>query len=81
MRRHGITNRTQEDCTGKFVHFGCSSEVCKYVFFADDDQACARCKRRKIRCDGNTPKCANCAKGDDECIYAAEVKRRGVGKR
>lgn len=30
--------------------------------------ACARCRRRKIRCDGKTPKCTTCALANAECV-------------
>ncbi|GAA5843000.1 hypothetical protein JCM11251_007309 [Rhodosporidiobolus azoricus] len=34
--------------------------------------ACATCRRRKIRCDGNKPACVNCARqGREECNYVA----------
>ncbi|KAF2155474.1 hypothetical protein K461DRAFT_266744 [Myriangium duriaei CBS 260.36] len=31
--------------------------------------ACARCQRRKIRCDADAPSCAACAKAAAECVY------------
>ncbi|KAI0535220.1 hypothetical protein GGR58DRAFT_480028 [Xylaria digitata] len=43
--------------------------------------ACSRCKTRKRRCDGDTPKCSNCAAHNAECKYAAVRKYRGPGKR
>ncbi|KAI0469735.1 hypothetical protein GGR56DRAFT_662094 [Xylariaceae sp. FL0804] len=45
--------------------------------------ACLRCKLRKRRCDGATPKCGNCAaaSADTECNYAAVRKTRGPGKK
>ncbi|KAI0425263.1 hypothetical protein F5Y09DRAFT_110443 [Xylaria sp. FL1042] len=43
--------------------------------------ACSRCKARKRKCDGGTPKCSNCAAHDAECNYAAVRKTRGPGKR
>ncbi|KAI0976017.1 hypothetical protein F4678DRAFT_415583 [Xylaria arbuscula] len=43
--------------------------------------ACSRCKTRKRKCDGATPKCSNCAAHDAECEYAAVRKTRGPGKR
>ncbi|KAH8658275.1 hypothetical protein BX600DRAFT_64429 [Xylariales sp. PMI_506] len=43
--------------------------------------ACVRCKSRKRRCDGRTPKCANCVANSAECVYAPERKTRGRGKK
>ncbi|KAI8628351.1 hypothetical protein F5Y19DRAFT_486293 [Xylariaceae sp. FL1651] len=43
--------------------------------------ACARCKTRKRRCDGYTPRCSNCAAHDAECKYATVRKTRGPGRR
>ncbi|KAI0102567.1 hypothetical protein GGR51DRAFT_287006 [Nemania sp. FL0031] len=43
--------------------------------------ACARCKVRKRKCDGNIPKCSNCAAHNTECNYAAVRKTRGPGKK
>ncbi|KAF7194831.1 Nitrogen assimilation transcription factor nit-4 [Pseudocercospora fuligena] len=31
--------------------------------------ACQRCRKRKLRCDGQRPACANCAKHDATCDY------------
>ncbi|CZR55477.1 uncharacterized protein PAC_05365 [Phialocephala subalpina] len=44
-------------------------------------QACMLCKARKRRCDGGTPKCANCIARGVECNYAAVRKTRGPGKK
>ncbi|KAJ8127283.1 hypothetical protein O1611_g6353 [Lasiodiplodia mahajangana] len=43
--------------------------------------ACARCKARKRKCDGSTPKCSNCAANNTECNYAAVRRTRGPGKK
>ncbi|KAK5629665.1 hypothetical protein RRF57_005380 [Xylaria bambusicola] len=43
--------------------------------------ACSRCKIRKKKCDGGSPKCFNCATHDAECIYAAVRRTRGLGKK
>ncbi|KAI1313716.1 hypothetical protein F5Y03DRAFT_337521 [Xylaria venustula] len=43
--------------------------------------ACSRCKTRKRKCDGATPKCSNCAAHNAECEYASVRKTRGPGKR
>ncbi|KAF4973148.1 hypothetical protein FSARC_492 [Fusarium sarcochroum] len=41
--------------------------------------ACAECKRRKIRCDGKVPVCTHCQKHNIDCKYS-ERRRRGPGK-
>ncbi|KAK2675118.1 hypothetical protein RAB80_010102 [Fusarium oxysporum f. sp. vasinfectum] len=41
--------------------------------------ACLRCQRRKIRCDGETPGCTPCIEQSTHCEYA-ERRRRGPGK-
>ncbi|KAF7365168.1 hypothetical protein MVEN_00388300 [Mycena venus] len=42
--------------------------------------ACDFCRGRKLRCDGGTPKCANCLTRGMMCKYRPEPKRRGPGK-
>ncbi|KAL6152695.1 hypothetical protein ACJBU6_07882 [Exserohilum turcicum] len=32
-------------------------------------QACNRCRRRKLKCSGTRPRCTNCTKYDEDCIY------------
>ncbi|KAI8873640.1 hypothetical protein GQ42DRAFT_117644, partial [Ramicandelaber brevisporus] len=32
-------------------------------------QACQLCRKRKIRCDGATPKCESCTKSNSHCYY------------
>ncbi|KNB06398.1 hypothetical protein FOXG_19659 [Fusarium oxysporum f. sp. lycopersici 4287] len=41
--------------------------------------ACLRCQRRKIRCDGEVPACTPCIEQNMQCDYA-ERRRRGPGK-
>ncbi|KAF5010313.1 hypothetical protein FDECE_3518 [Fusarium decemcellulare] len=41
--------------------------------------ACHRCQRRKIRCDGEMPTCTPCSKQNARCDYT-ERRRRGPGK-
>ncbi|KAI1743760.1 hypothetical protein F4680DRAFT_407407 [Xylaria scruposa] len=43
--------------------------------------ACARCKIRKRKCDGKTPRCSNCVVHNAECSYAAVRRTRGPGKK
>ncbi|GAP90859.2 putative glycoside hydrolase family 71 protein [Rosellinia necatrix] len=43
--------------------------------------ACARCKTRKRKCNGDTPRCSNCTAHGAECSYAAVRKTRGPAKR
>lgn len=33
--------------------------------------ACLVCRRKKIRCDGDKPRCRNCVKAGDDCAYKA----------
>ncbi|EEA19007.1 conserved hypothetical protein [Talaromyces marneffei ATCC 18224] len=30
--------------------------------------ACTNCKQRKLKCDGQSPKCSNCTKSDRDCL-------------
>ncbi|KAI0291612.1 hypothetical protein B0F90DRAFT_1671449, partial [Multifurca ochricompacta] len=43
--------------------------------------ACRQCRSRKIRCDSTRPKCQNCHKRGNECLYDKVPKRRGPDKR
>ncbi|PPJ50985.1 hypothetical protein CBER1_06814 [Cercospora berteroae] len=44
--------------------------------------ACWTCRRRKTRCDGGRPECANCAEKREPCIYEAqEGESRGMAMR
>ncbi|KAH6622005.1 fungal-specific transcription factor domain-containing protein [Boeremia exigua] len=38
--------------------------------------ACARCQRRKIRCDGEHPTCSNCRKASAECFDGGSIRLR-----
>ncbi|KAI9258795.1 fungal-specific transcription factor domain-containing protein [Phascolomyces articulosus] len=40
-------------------------------------QACDVCRRKKIKCDGARPTCANCEKLGRQCTYNPNVKKRG----
>jgi len=42
--------------------------------------ACVICRRRKLKCDGNKPKCATCARLGHDCAYD-EVRRKSGPKR
>lgn len=42
--------------------------------------ACVLCRRRKLKCDGNRPKCATCARLGNDCMYD-EVRRKSGPKR
>ncbi|XP_014553190.1 hypothetical protein COCVIDRAFT_40753 [Bipolaris victoriae FI3] len=33
------------------------------------DKACNRCRKRKMKCSGTRPRCINCTKYDEDCIY------------
>ncbi|WWC98824.1 hypothetical protein V866_005717 [Kwoniella sp. B9012] len=39
-------------------------------------RACNRCRRRKIRCNGNTPQCTTCVNVGERCVYPILVDRR-----
>lgn len=43
-------------------------------------QACLQCQKRKKRCDGGKPSCANCSKFNASCQYK-ERRPRGPGKK
>ncbi|KAF9110374.1 hypothetical protein BGX27_006447 [Mortierella sp. AM989] len=40
-------------------------------------QACDPCRKKKIKCDGVKPSCANCAKINTNCTYLPSMKKRG----
>lgn len=42
--------------------------------------ACVICRKRKLRCDGNRPKCATCARLGHNCAYD-EARRKSGPKR
>lgn len=44
--------------------------------------SCFPCRGRKLKCNGQKP-CAQCSRrgGEDECHYAATIKRRGKGRK
>lgn len=42
--------------------------------------ACVICRKRKLKCDGNRPKCATCARLKHNCSYD-EVRRKSGPKR
>ncbi|KAJ2109140.1 hypothetical protein GGI16_000854 [Coemansia sp. S142-1] len=39
------------------------------------NQACASCRRKKVRCDGVQPSCGNCVNRSMSCTYLAQKKR------
>ncbi|KAH7083507.1 hypothetical protein BKA63DRAFT_584879 [Paraphoma chrysanthemicola] len=43
--------------------------------------ACLFCRRKKVRCDGNTPVCANCETAKQQCTYNRESDGRKSGSR
>ncbi|KAF7191361.1 Positive regulator of purine utilization [Pseudocercospora fuligena] len=46
-----------------------SSPVSKRVRVGERTMlACTSCKHRKLKCDGQTPKCQNCIKSDRDCL-------------
>ncbi|ORX99514.1 hypothetical protein K493DRAFT_313193 [Basidiobolus meristosporus CBS 931.73] len=40
-------------------------------------QACEGCRKKKVRCDGGKPACANCARRNIECTYVPSTNKRG----
>lgn len=42
--------------------------------------ACVICRKRKLKCDGNKPKCATCARLGHSCAYD-EVRRKSGPRR
>ncbi|WVR03322.1 hypothetical protein IAU60_000313 [Kwoniella sp. DSM 27419] len=43
--------------------------------------ACHHCRLKKLKCDGERPRCYHCSRrGMDDCTYEAVLKRRGPGK-
>lgn len=34
--------------------------------------SCLVCRRRKVRCDGRRPNCANCVRLDERCVYSIQ---------
>lgn len=42
--------------------------------------ACVICRKRKLKCDGNRPKCATCARLKHNCAYD-EVRKKSGPKR
>lgn len=42
--------------------------------------ACVVCRKRKLKCDGNRPKCATCARLGHNCAYD-EARRKSGPKR
>ena len=42
--------------------------------------ACVICRKRKLKCDGNRPKCATCSRLGHDCAYD-EVRRKSGPKR
>ncbi|KAF9437852.1 hypothetical protein BGZ76_010868 [Entomortierella beljakovae] len=40
-------------------------------------QACDPCRKKKIKCDGVKPSCANCLKINANCTYLPSMKKRG----
>ncbi|KAH7322033.1 hypothetical protein B0J17DRAFT_291100 [Rhizoctonia solani] len=38
--------------------------------------ACDHCRRRKRKCDGKTPTCTTCGRGNVECLYTTTLEQR-----
>lgn len=44
-------------------------------------RACYGCRKRKTKCDGAKPQCANCALYKQDCIFSQEIDRRKVASK
>jgi hypothetical protein len=68
--RHGRKERDEQpDAAGEDSKRRCVSS------------ACVACRKRKSKCDGNTPACAACSQVyNTECVYslASDLRRKGV---
>ncbi|CCF55586.1 hypothetical protein KAFR_0A01480 [Kazachstania africana CBS 2517] len=53
-----------------------SSELSKFRV----SQACDRCRLKKIKCDGQKPRCSNCKKINFNCAISTKLSRRGLPK-
>ncbi|WWD06017.1 hypothetical protein V865_004102 [Kwoniella europaea PYCC6329] len=43
--------------------------------------ACNNCRAKKLKCNGEKPKCFHChRRGEETCVYEAILRRRGPGK-
>ncbi|KAJ3041018.1 hypothetical protein HK097_002401, partial [Rhizophlyctis rosea] len=40
-------------------------------------QACDACNKKKVKCDGTKPTCANCQRSNQSCSYSRGAKKRG----
>ncbi|KAF5589893.1 major facilitator superfamily transporter [Fusarium subglutinans] len=40
--------------------------------------ACWECRKRKAKCNGEKPVCANCSKYDRQCVYDSDIKESRV---
>ncbi|KAI9226056.1 MAG: nuclear protein, partial [Piptocephalis tieghemiana] len=43
-------------------------------------RACDTCRRRKVRCDGESPVCSNCKSVQASCTYNDTARKRGPPK-
>lgn len=43
--------------------------------------ACAICRKKKIKCDGATPRCSNCILYKQECIYQPTADKRKIQRK
>ncbi|KAE8345041.1 hypothetical protein BDV24DRAFT_171008 [Aspergillus arachidicola] len=44
-------------------------------------RACTSCRKRKIKCDGAKPQCANCALYNQECTFSVEIDKRSIASK
>lgn len=38
-------------------------------------RACENCRTKKIKCDGEKPRCSNCETNDIECVYTESIRK------
>ncbi|CAG7565241.1 unnamed protein product [Fusarium equiseti] len=43
--------------------------------------ACDSCRKRKVRCNGSRPRCANCVQSDMACTYAIPIRDHELRRR
>ncbi|KZO91225.1 hypothetical protein CALVIDRAFT_602366 [Calocera viscosa TUFC12733] len=43
--------------------------------------ACDYCRRRKLRCNGEQPKCSVCVRYSEDCVYDKKRRTRGPGRK
>ena len=76
--RQPTTNRT--DSSESNVNVGAADQGDDGEVPKNKRIACVVCRKRKLKCDGNRPKCATCARLKHNCAYD-EVRKKSGPKR